>query len=68
MIMNYIIAFPPNTKNAFATKSGKLLVVFCPHCGGSHFHQLVDVYKTYVEAGCKKGFYVIKLEKQENEP
>lgn len=54
------IMYPPNTKDADAEKIEKLLVVHCPHCKGTHYHRLIDQYKSYIEANCKRGFYVIR--------
>lgn len=58
--MNYIVMYPPKTKDAQAVRNGHTMIVNCPHCGKKHYHPRVDVYKTYVEAHCKQGYYVIK--------
>ena len=57
---NNVIVFPPNTKDATATKKESLLIVNCPHCKGTHYHQLIDRHKIYLEANCGLGFYVIR--------
>jgi NADH pyrophosphatase NudC (nudix superfamily) len=58
---NYIIEYPPNTKDARATINGRTAIVFCPHCGEKHYHPKGDIHKACVQAHCKQGYYVLRV-------
>lgn len=60
--MQYIVSFPPCTKDAKGVVNGHTVIVVCPHCGKNHYHPRVDVFKFFVEAHCKQGYYVIREE------
>lgn len=59
--MDYILVYPPNTKEAWATINGHTAIVFCPHCGEKHYHPKDDQYKSYVKSHCNQGYYSLKV-------
>lgn len=61
--MNYIVSYPPNTKDATATIHRLTVTVTCPHCNEIHHHPKASLFMTYVKATCGKGFYVLQLRK-----
>jgi hypothetical protein len=58
--MNYVIQYPPNTKDAQVVKHRFTVTVTCPHCGKTHHHTRAQMYMTCVKAPCGRGYYVLR--------
>ena len=65
MVQN-LISFPPNTKEASAIKGKFTIVVDCPHCGGKHHHIRIAAYYPFIKSVCGIGYYTVSFKAVKN--